>query len=176
MLRFFFTTGQRALGPVYAQLAATDDHAYVLVEEAKAPPKSDGRTSAGSAREGLPHSPLVDAQAYLRSVDDLHEPYIHTVGEARMTLDRRTQPFHRSGVDRSDPQHCVGVAHRHGADLDGLPADVQPIARGRARCIEGKSAGIEARNAHVYGDPVSSVDLCADQSGRAIQGECVAVD
>src|SRR5581483_11636920 len=89
-------------GPVYAQLAATHEHADVLVEEAKAPPKGDGRTGSRAAGEGLSRPPLIDTQAYVRAADDLHESHIHALGEARMGLDQRSQSLHGSALDRGD--------------------------------------------------------------------------
>src|SRR6185437_15410041 len=143
MLRLFLATrqgaprrgapGHRILGagaswsssPVYAQLAAADDHAHVLIQQAKAPPKGDRRTRAGAAREGFSCAPLVYTQADVRAVDDLHEPDVDAFGKARMTLDQGSPSLHGGGIDRCDPQYGVGIAHRHRSDLDRLPTEGQ---------------------------------------------------
>src|SRR6185312_14700769 len=107
MLRFFFATGKRIpvfsvplTAPVYAQLAAAHDHANIFVEYAKAPPKGDRRTRAGSACQRLTRPPLVDAEADVRAADNFHEPDIHAIREAGVAFYCRTEPLHGGGVDR----------------------------------------------------------------------------
>ena len=73
---------------------------------------------ARSTGERFADATLEHAQLDMGFVDDLHEPDVHTLREARMTLDRRSETIHGRAGDRCDREHCVRIAHGYRADLD----------------------------------------------------------
>src|SRR6185437_12820985 len=114
--------------PVYSQLAAAHADVHLLVELAPAPPHRDRGAGAGAAGQRLTGPALIDSQANVRAIDDLHEAHVHAPGEAGMTLDGRAQAFHRGRCHRLHLEDGMRVADRCGADFEDAAGDLERVA------------------------------------------------
>ncbi|MNS44741.1 hypothetical protein D3C72_771920 [compost metagenome] len=67
-------------------------------------------------------------------------------------LDLWAQLVNRSVIDVVDAQHRMGIAHRHGGQLDLLPVHFQRVTQGLRRCIEGNLGRDQPWRPHVNAD------------------------
>src|SRR6185437_12240163 len=154
--------------PVYAQLAAAHADVHFTVELAPSASHRHRGTGARAAGQGLACPALVHAQTDVPRTDDLHEAGIHPPGEARMTLDRRTQPLHRSRVHRLHGDSGARGTDGDGADLDAAACHLEGVTFLFGRRIEGERARIEPHRSHVHGHEPTCHRPRPDEAGGTV--------
>src|SRR5687767_11964825 len=73
----------------------------------------DSGAGARAAGLRLARATLENAQADVRTVDDLHEAHVHAPRKPRMALDGRAEPVHRRARHGGDRENGMRITHGH---------------------------------------------------------------
>src|SRR5262245_38231924 len=166
---------QRRAGsrPIHFERATRQLDGDALAELAPTPADGDGGGGAGTARQRLADAALVDAEANAALVDALHETDVDAPRKAWMALKRGAQALDGRRRDRRHGDHGMRVAHRDGAELDGLAGDLDAIAIALPVGEERQRARAKVRHAEVDADVVGRAHAGRDGAGRAHERELV---
>jgi hypothetical protein len=104
-------------------------------------------------------------------VYDFHESRIYPPRETAVAFDTGPESFNRRPIDLVDFYNGVRITHRHGADNDRLPSDLERVGIHLVRRLERQGPRIEIRHAHVDRHYIVREDACVDESSRAIHGD-----
>ena len=90
---------------------------YFCIEQTQANARHHGSTGTGTASQRFTGTALIDPQADVMAINNLHEPGVDMLGKTHMAFNQRPDLRDSGGVNICHQQHRMGISHRQHGDM-----------------------------------------------------------